>query len=205
MFTGRIDAAQKLFPKLKKFEARIDTCVVGLLRGGIITAKVLSELLMLPLVPLIVKKIGAPGNSELAIGAMVDKNYIFKNQDVLERLKITEEEMQKLIEEKSQEIRNLKRDLKIKSYKNYQNVILADDGVATGATVLAANKYFKGKGIKKVFLATPVIASDTLSYIKKYFDAVFYLKKPKDFSAVSDFYQNFPQVTNEEVSSILNS
>ncbi|OGH10702.1 MAG: hypothetical protein A3B38_04440 [Candidatus Levybacteria bacterium RIFCSPLOWO2_01_FULL_36_13] len=202
MFKGRVDAAQKLLPKLKKFE-NTNTCVVGLLRGGIITAKVLSEFLLLPLQPLIVKKIGAPTNPEFAIGAMVDEKNIYKNVDIYNLLNISKKTEQKLIKEKMQEINILKKQLKIKRFKTYQNIIIADDGVATGATVIAAWKFLKRRKVKNIFLATPVISSDTLRNIKVYFDTVYFLKKPKDFYAVSEFYQNFQQVTNEEVSSIL--
>lgn len=205
MFKGRVDAARELVAKLKKFERSSDTCIVGLLRGGIVTAKVLSQFLMLPIQPLIVKKIGAPTNQELAIGAMVDSKNIYKNLDFYKSLKITKKIEDQLIKEKMQEIINLKKDLKIGSFKYFDNIILADDGVATGATALAACRFLKNRKVKRIFLATPIISSDTLRSIKGYFDNVFFLKRPKDFYAVSEFYQNFPQVTNEEVFSILHS
>jgi putative phosphoribosyl transferase len=203
MFKGRVDAARMLLSTLKKFEGNSNTCIVGLLRGGIVTAKVLSEFLLLPLQGLIVKKIGAPHNSELAIGAMVDEKNIFWNDDLLENLGVKEEEKKILAENKMQEIKFLKKQLKIPSFKAFKNVILVDDGVATGATVMAAQKFVKNKKVHKVYLATPVISFDTERNISKYFDGVYSLEKPLDFYAVSQVYQNFPQVTSEEVSSIL--
>ena len=103
------------------------------------------------------------------------------------------------------EIKILEKQLQIPEFKYFKNVILADDGVATGATVIASQEFLRKSKVNKIYLATPIIASDTLRDIKRYFDGLFYLEKPKDFYAVSEFYQNFPQVTNSEVSSILHS
>lgn len=203
MFKGRVDAARMLLSRLKKFEGNSDTCIVGLLRGGIITAKVLSEFLLLPLQGLIVKKIGAPLNPELAIGAMVDEENIFWNSSLLENLDISEEQSIFLAANKMREIKYLKKQLKLPPFKTFKNVILADDGVATGATAIAAQKFVKSKKARSIYLATPVISSDTESSINKYFDGVYFLEKPADFYAVSQVYQNFSQVTNQEVFSIL--
>lgn len=206
MFSDRVDAAKKLCPKLKKFKSNGNTAVVGLLRGGIVTAKVISDTLLLPLRPLIVKKIGAPLNSELALGAIVSDRDVFWNRDIYEKSNVTKEMELSLIDEKMREIKNLKKELKIgKDSKVYDNVIVVDDGVATGATVMAALKYLKRNRAKKIILATPVIAFDTLSYLRHYFDDIVFLEKPKDFYAVSEFYANFPQVTNNEVKDILNT
>lgn len=205
MFKGRVDAARELVTKLKKFERSSDTCIVGLLRGGIVTARVLSEFLMLPMQPLIVKKIGAPKDQEFAIGAIIDKQNIYRNLSLYKELNITKQDEKILIEDKMVEIKLLRKELKIEKFKTFKNIIIADDGIATGATALAACKFLKNKKIKRIFLATPVISSDTLRNIKDYFDSVYFLEKPKDFYAVSKFYQNFPQVTNEEVVAILKS
>lgn len=203
MFKGRVDAARLLLSRLKKFEGDSNTCIVGLLRGGIITAKVLSEFLLLPLQGLIVKKIGAPHNPELAIGAMVDEKNIFWNDSLLENLRIGEEQKRYLAASKMQEIKYLKKQLKLPPFKTYKNIILADDGVATGATVMAAQDFIKNKKVKNIYLATPVISFDTERDINKYFDGVYFLEKPVDFYAVSQVYRNFSQVTNQEVFSIL--
>ncbi|OGH02826.1 MAG: hypothetical protein A2798_00105 [Candidatus Levybacteria bacterium RIFCSPHIGHO2_01_FULL_37_17] len=205
MFAGRVDAAQKLLSKLKQFEQSTDTCVLGLLRGGIVTAKVISEFLLLPIQPLIVKKIGAPGNSELAIGAMVGRKNVYWNSDLVKKLRISKKQKNYLVDSKMAEIKILEKQLQIPEFKYFKNVILADDGVATGATVIASQEFLRKSKVNKIYLATPIIASDTLRDIKRYFDGLFYLEKPKDFYAVSEFYQNFPQVTNSEVSSILHS
>ena len=205
MFAGRVDAAQKLLSKLKQFEQSTDTCVLGLLRGGIVTAKVISEFLLLPIQPLIVKKIGAPGNSELAIGAMVGRKNVYWNSDLVKKLRISKKQKNYLVDSKMAEIKILEKQLQIPEFKYFKNVILADDGVATGATVIASQEFLRKSKVNKIYLATPIIASDTLRDIKRYFDGLFYLEKPKDFYAVSEFYKNFPQVTNSEVSSILHS
>jgi len=206
MFEDRVDAARKLCVKLKKCKGSKNTIVVGLTRGGVVVAKVISDSLRLKLKALVVKKIGAPGNSELAIGALVSAKDVYWNEDFVKELKVTDWEKEYLVAQKEREIRQLEKELKIKTkpfeYKN-KNVIIVDDGVATGATVVAAAKYLKRNKAEKIILATPVISSDILRDISKYFDTVIFLKSVADFYAVGEFYRSFEQVSNEEVARIL--
>lgn len=207
MFEDREDAANKLCPKLKKFSKRKDTVVVGLTRGGIVTAKVIADFLKLKLKALIIKKIPASDNEELAIGAMISSKDIYWNIKLLKDLNIKTSDKLELIDKKEVEIKQQEKELKIKrikdEYRN-KNVILVDDGVATGASVIAAALYLKKNKAKKIILATPVIAFDTLTELKKYFDSQFYLIKAKYFYAVGEFYKNFEQISNEKVGKILN-
>lgn len=207
MFEDRVDAANKLCPKLKKFSDRKDTIVVGLTRGGIVTAKVIADFLNLKLKALVIKKIPASDDEELAIGAMISSKDIYWNKKLLKNLNIKIGDKLELIAKKEKEIKQQEKELKIKrrkdEFKN-KNVILVDDGVATGASVIAAALYLKKNKAKKIILATPVIAFDTLLKIKKYFDLQFYLIKAKRFYAVGEFYNNFEQISNEKVARILN-
>ena len=87
---------------------------------------------------------------------------------------------------------------------NFKIAILVDDGVATGSTVLCAQKYFKKQKTNKIILATPVIAKDTLRSINEYFDDVIILEVPDEFYAIGQFYKDFTQVSDKEVIKILN-
>lgn len=206
MFEDREDAGLRLCPKLKKFLNKKDCVIVGLTRGGVVTAKAISSFFGLPLRALVVKKIGAPQNPELAIGATVSLKDVYWDLDLLKRFNISNKEKRILITQKLKEVKTLKKVLKIKraefELKN-KTVILVDDGVATGASVIAAAKYLKRVKVKNIILATPVIAADTLVNIKKYFDIVVYLHKRTDFYAVGQFYYNFEEISDQEVASIL--
>lgn len=208
MFEDRVDAASKLCQKLKKYKDSKDTIVVGLTRGGVVTAKVIADFLKLKLKALVVKKIGAPGNPEFAIGALVCAKDVYWNEDSLRQLQVSKLEKEELVRQKEKEVQELGRELKLKvtpfEYKD-KNAIVVDDGVATGATVIAATKYLKRNKVRKIILATPVISSDILEIIKKYFDSTIFLNSSVDFFAVGQFYKHFDQVSNQEVRQILAS
>jgi len=202
MFGGREDADLKLAKKLEKQAKNKDTIILSLTRGGVVVGKIISTYLNLPSDILVLKKVGDPKNKELAIGVVGPKNTVVWNKDILNYLNLSEKEKNKLKKEKEKErkkqetlLRKKGGSLKLKN----RIVILVDDGVATGATVLCAQKYLKKEKARKIILAVPVIAKDTLSDISKYFDSVIYLKKAKEFFAVGQFYRSFPQITNKQV------
>lgn len=205
MFEDRKSAGILLARKLKNFVQDNNVLVLALARGGVAVGKAVSEVLKVSFDALIVKKIGSPQNPELAIGGVGPKNTVFWNEYFLKTLKISEEEKDELLVLKMAE-RNAQENL-IRGDKPLEisgkTVILVDDGVATGASVMTAQKFIKKEGAGKIILATPVVADDTLKYIKRYFDMVIYLKKVKEFYAVGEFYKDFPQVENEEVIKLL--
>lgn len=204
MFEDRVDAAKQLCPKLEKFSNSKDVIVVGLMRGGLVTAKIISHVLNLKLKPLIVKKIQDPQNNELAIGAMISLKDMFLNDTLIKTLNISEFDINEQILNKWKEIRIISKTFKI-SYKGFENkdIILVDDGVATGASVIAARDFLKKLRVNKIILATPVIATDTLKSIKKYFNEIICLIKENNFYAVGQFYKNFEQISDEELANIL--
>ncbi len=202
MFKGREDAALKLSQKLKQEIKRENLIILSLTRGGLVIGKIISNNLNLPLDILVLKKIGDPKNNELAIGVVGPKNITVWNKDVLSFLSLNEKEknmLKKQTEKERKKQETLFRRGKGKLGLKNKTIILVDDGIATGATVLCAQKYLKKEKTKKIILAIPVIAKDTLSYINKYFDNIIYLKKASKFFAVGQFYKNFPQITNEQV------
>ncbi|MCL4419070.1 phosphoribosyltransferase [Patescibacteria group bacterium] len=202
MFEDRRQAGQLLAKKLTSFENKSDTVVLGITRGGVIVAKEISVRLSLPLDIIVIKKIGAPQNPELAIGAVGPRNVVYWDQRLCRRLGINSFLRKQQLEIKREERQVLEKLFRAKrkslSIKN-KIVILIDDGVATGATVLCAQKYFKKEKSKEIILAAPVIAKDTFLNIKRYFDNIIVLEKASDLYAIGQFYKEFNQVDNEEV------
>lgn len=207
MFESREEAARKItlkiLPKIRDQKA----LVIALPRGAVVMGKIISDYLSLPFDILIVRKIGAPFNPELAIGAITEKNVVFWNEKLIQELNLDKKELEVLRKKKINEKNDLEkifRKAKKRLNPKGKTIVLVDDGVATGATVMAANKYFKKEGAKKVILATPVISSETFRELKKSFDSIIALEKPSEFYAVGQFYEHFPQVTNKEVVKMLN-
>lgn len=210
MFKNREEAGRKLATKLVSDlaikSAENKTLVLAIPRGGVITGKEIAERLKCPLDIIITKKIGAPGNPELAIGAVgpggeevideqlasqvgADKEYIQEQKKIIE----------KEIERREKELRGGRPQ---PDYKD-KIIILTDDGVATGATMLAGIEVLRQHHPKKIIVAVPVIAKDTLKKIEAQADAVIYLEAPWMFFAVGQFYEDFPQTTDGEVKELL--
>lgn len=205
LFKNRQQAGLLLAEKIKKRLPRFkDYLIFAIPRGGAVAGKAVSGSLSLPLFLPVVKKIGAPNNPELAIGAVGPENSVFWDRELLKELGISQKTAEKLkkIKEKERKERELKFGIKPPDLKN-KKIILIDDGVATGSTVRVALDYFRKKAIREVVLAAPVIALDTLLELKDEFDKIIYLEKPKEFSAVGKFYESFPQVEDKEVLQIL--
>ncbi len=205
MFEDRQDAARKLTRKLKKIIQK-DFVVAALTRGGVVLGKVIADYFKLSLEALVVKKLGAPLNPELAIGAVGPKNTTYFDQDLIHSLGVTRDYRKFVVAEKSKEVASLEKMLrdgrKPLDFKN-KKVILVDDGVATGATVMCAYNFLKSEKVKVIILATPVIAKDTLNSIRKYFDRVVSLHTSSEFYAVGEFYRNFPQIEDKQVKILL--
>lgn len=205
MFQNREEAGKLLTRKLENYK-RKDVMVLGIPRGGVVVGKVIAQKLNVPLDIIVVKKIGAPSNPELAIGAVGPGNVVYWDKDLIGRLGISKVESSKLKaqslkerKEKEKVLRGEKEPLDTRG----KTMILVDDGVATGATVLAAQKALQKMGAGTVILAVPVISKETFDDIKRYFDKVIALSVEEEFYAVGQFYREFPQVTDNEVIKIL--
>lgn len=208
MFLNREEAGMRLsvlLLKEGKFESAV---VVAIPRGGIVVGELVSKVLRVPLAALIVKKIGAPGNPELAIGAtgppVGGDSVVFWDELLIKSLKISPEEKKDALFATIKTIKAREKILKLPRLRaRNKTAIVVDDGVATGATAIAASLILKKLGSKKNILATPVISKHTKKEIKKYFDKIISVITPSDFSAVGQFYREFPQVEDEEVRDLL--
>lgn len=207
MFKNREEAGKLLAERLKKEKLPQDSLIFAIPRGGVVVGEIVSELLVLKLVSLIVRKIGAPGNPELAIGSVGPENTVYWDEDLCRSLRITRSQKSKLKSQKFEEQKERgKKFLKgrIPNIKG-KTIVVVDDGVATGATAIVGSLALRKIGAAHVFLAVPVIARDTVDKLKRYYDKLIYLDAPLEFHAVGQFYQDFPQVEDKEVIEILKS
>ncbi len=204
MFKDRQEAGEKLTLKLRKIITGEGFVVVALLRGGIVLGKRISDYFNIPLLPLAVKKIGAPLNPELAIGAVTFDKTSFFDKDLIKHLSVDEDYIKSSQEAKWTEAETLQKQFKSKISLKDKKVVIVDDGIATGTTAICAGIYAKKEKAKKIILATPVISKDVLKNIKRHFDRIVSLKIADNLTSVSQFYKHFPQVTDEEVIEILN-
>jgi len=185
--------------------------VMAIPRGGVILGDIVASELNVDLDIIICKKIGAENNPELAIGAvMADGSYII-NEDIVNRINTSHGYISKQVELQKNEIE--RRLMEFRGNKEYHNklkdktIILIDDGIATGATILAAVKWLKEKHFsKKLIVAVPVapLESSILDKLNKIADKVIVIVCPYDFAAVGQFYEHFDQVSDKEVKEIMN-
>lgn len=211
MFRDRTEAGKKLTLKLKEdlvTEGLGKAIVLAIPRGGVAIGKEISEAFKLPLDCLIIKKIPAPENEELAIGAVGEGGVVIWEEELCRDLGVSVEYKQEIVRKKVEEFEKKESDFRCgRSIPEIKGrlVIIADDGIATGATAKAAVAVVRNFNPKEVVIAVPVIAADSLPEIKRVADKVIYLEAPEMFFSVDQFYQDFRQLTDEEARKILNS
>lgn len=204
-FQDRRAAGQQLAEKLLEFKNDPQAVVLGLPRGGVITADEVARFLNLPLDIIVTRKISAPDSKELAIGALTEDGRPIFNNDLIEALEVSPEYIDSEIDKQKQEAkRRLEKYRRGREVLNLKNkiAILVDDGIATGSTMIAAISSAKAKGAIKIIVASPIIAADTMDKFKTLAEVVC-LDKPLYFGAVGEFYESFEQTTDEEVQKIL--
>ncbi len=202
IYNDRSDAGNKLALELEKYQDDSQLVVVGIPRGGVEVAYYVCRELNLPMEITITKKIGAPFNPELAIGAISEKETVVLNNSLIESLGISDEYIEQEKEKQKREIEkklNLYRKEKPPlSFKN-KKIIIVDDGIATGATIKAVVKFFEKNNVSKIIVAVPVVSHESIKEIKNICDEVVCPLVPDFFNAVGTFYQNFNQVTDKQV------
>src|SRR4030066_2235443 len=204
LLKNRVDAGKQLAQALKT--ASENAIVLAVPRGGIVVGYEVAKSLGIPLDVIVTKKIGAPNNPELAIGAVAEDGTFILDEDLVERLFVPKEYISEEVERMRQEIqRRLIRyrgDVPYPSLKG-REVIVVDDGVATGSTLKAALRLLRHKGAKTVTIAVPVGPPDTIRELEKLADRVVCLQTPEPFYAIGQFYVDFAQTSDEEVSELL--
>ena len=203
MFENRRQAGRALADALGPL-IRQDLVIFALPRGGLPVAAEIAQQIRAPLDLILVQKLGAPQQRELAIGAVVDGGSpaLILHDDIIKRLRISESFIADAKHEALMEIeRRRKIYLKQRPPVSPKDriIIIVDDGLATGATMEAAIKATRQSGAKKVIVAVPVAPRDTLDRLETLADQIVCLETPLPFWSVGSYYNSFPQVSDEEV------
>ena len=206
MFFDRQEAGRKLASKIEETINKEKAVVLGIPRGGVVVASEIASNLGLPLGILVAKKLAAPQDSELAIGAISSSpESLFLNQELVNSLNISKDYLAQEIKLKTAEVKRRWRaylpDEKLSLVG--KEAIIVDDGVATGATMAAAARQARLLGARKVMVATPVVSREALKLLQEEADQVIYEEAPLAFWSVSQFYHHFPQVNDEQVKEAL--
>ena len=205
MFADRTDAGEQLAAELRDRALEADV-VLTIPRGGLPVARPVADALGVPLDVVVAKKIGAPGNPELAGAAVADDGTIWRNDSIIGSLDLTEEYLessrrreQEAAREKFDRYRGDRPPLELAG----QRVVVVDDGLASGATMLACVEREQEAGALSVVVAVPVGSPDTVTAIARSVDEVVALEEPASFGAVGQFYRDFTQVSDEEAMAYL--
>jgi len=207
VYTNREAAGQMLARRLIS-HAHTNVVVLGIPRGGVPVAKEVADALDAPLDVIVVRKLGAPRQPELGIGAVVDGDHpraIF-SQDIIEHLGVSDEYIEAEIARQLKEVNRREtayRGGQAKVPINGKTVIVVDDGIATGSSVRAALRGVRRQKPKRLILAIPVAPAESIEALRSDADEIVCLETPEDFFAVGQFYTDFRQVSDDQVKAIL--
>lgn len=206
LFVDRRDAGRKLLHALRKYQDREEIVVLGLPRGGVVVAYEIAVGLHRPLDVICPRKIGAPTNPELAIGATTETGPVLFNQRLLSYFNLDPTTVQELVAEAQKESHRrlaVYRDNRPAQELKGKIVIVVDDGIATGATMKAAIQSVAAHKPKEIVVAVPVAPTSTLAEFTDLANHVVCLHSADDFQAVGQFYRYFDQTVDTEVISLL--
>lgn len=210
MFSDRTEAGAALAKKLLHYKGMADAVVLALPRGGVVTGYEIAKTLGVPLDVLIVRKVGFPGEPELAVGAVAETGKTVINNSIISAYGVPESYIREEVERQKEEIRR-----RVNLYRGGRAtgpllpnlagkvVILVDDGVATGATIKAAIATLKEEQLKRLVVGLPVSPPETARELGRMADEFVCLLTPEGFTAVGAYYSDFRQTTDEEVVEML--
>lgn len=205
MFTDRTDAGAQLAAALRRSDTDADV-VLGIPRGGLPVARPVADALNRPLDVVVAKKVGAPGNDELAVAAVADDGTTWRNESLIGSLDLTTGYLEDAIDHARREARET-----VTRYREGRptldltgkRVLVVDDGLATGATMSACLQRVTGAGAASVDAAVPVGSPRTVDSLSRLADEIVVLEAPQNFSAVGQFYERFGQVSDDEAKALL--
>jgi predicted phosphoribosyltransferase len=205
MFADRTDAGDRLAARLD--EAGVDAdLVLAIPRGGLPVGRVVADHLGVPLDVVIAVKLGAPGNPELALGAVAGDGTVWTNEGLVARLGVDDaylrEERARAQAAASQKVREYRRGEALPGLDG-KRVVVVDDGLATGATALACIRQVQAAGADDVTLAVPVAAADSAARVRDEGVRVVAVETPESFGAVGQYYRDFRQVRDAEARAYL--
>jgi predicted phosphoribosyltransferase len=206
LFRDRRDAGRKLSLKIYNSAQPDDTLLLALPRGGVPVAYEIARAMGAALDVVIVRKLGTPGQAELAMGAVASGGFTVLNSDIVSSVGVPDAALEAAREQAHQEIERQE-----KTYRGRRSpiavegraVILVDDGIATGATMRAAIGAVRERKPRRITVATPVAPASTCQELAHEADLVICLERPEPFVAVGGWYADFSQVSDEEVRDFL--
>ena len=206
LYQDRTHAGKVLAAELSQFANRTDVLILALPRGGVPVAFEIAQKLNLPLDVFIVRKLGVPGQEELAMGAIASGGARVINYGVVKALKISDSAINEVAKREALELE--RRELSYRSNRrphalDAMEVILVDDGLATGASMKAAVRAVKMLNAKKIYVAVPVAEREVALEIRAEVDQMFCAETPSPFQGVGQWYKNFSQTSDEEVTELL--
>ena len=207
-FRDRREAGRVLAEDLSSYRDKDDVVVFGLARGGVPVAWEIAAALHAPLDVFLVRKLGVPRWSELAMGALASGGGVVMNDDVVSSLHVTDEQVREVIDSEAAEL--ARREHAYRGGRPIADprgkvVILVDDGIATGASMLAAVRAVRAAGPKSIIVAVPVGPQSTCRELAQEADDVVCATMPPGFEAVGQVYGDFHQVSDDEVRELLNT
>ena len=202
----RTAAGKALADALNAYRGRADLIVLALPRGCVPVAREVASYLGAPLDLMVVRKLGVPGQRELAMGAIASGGIRVMNEDIVRFIGITPPEIDQVEAEERKELQ--RRELAYRGDRPWpelagQCVILIDDGLATGATMRAAVEAVRTRAPAEIVVAVPVAPPDTIARLRELADAVICLAEPEPFQAIGLWYVDFSQVSDDEVRELL--
>jgi putative phosphoribosyl transferase len=205
-FRNRTEAGQLLARKLRRYADRPNIIVLALPRGGVPVANEVAKSLHAPLDVFLVRKLGVPGQEELAMGAIASGDVQVLNEDVVRALKIPQHVIDSVAAQEARELERrerLYRGDRPSRDVNSRTVILVDDGLATGSSMRAAVAALRQKNPRRIVVAVPVAAAATCREFEAEVDEIVCYQTPEPFYSVGLWYEDFSQTTDEEIRQLL--
>ncbi|MGE5322095.1 MAG: phosphoribosyltransferase [Actinomycetota bacterium] len=207
-FRDRREAGRILASHLYEYAGRASTVVAAIPRGGVVVAAEIAAELHLPLTVFLIRKLGVPGQEELAMGAITSGGMRLMNRRIVDELALSESEIEAAA---LREARELERRERLYTRGRGQTefrektVILVDDGIATGASIRLAMDALRKQGASRIILAVPVGPPESIAELRQVADEVLCLAEPSRFVSVSNWYEDFQQVSDHEVCQLLDA
>jgi len=206
MLKDRVEGGKRLADRILETEDLDGVVVLGLPRGGVVTAFEVAKVLDAPMDVVVTRKVGAPGQPELAVAALTSNGTVLYNEKLMEKLGIGIGDIEDTVAQEKKEARrrlDLFRGDRPPLDLEDKTVILVDDGIATGYTIKAALMSLRLSGAKRIIIAVPVLPPDTLMSLQELVDGIHYILMPEVFYSISQFYESFPEVKDAEVIALM--
>ena len=201
IFRDRLDAGERLAGLLSDYESE-RTAVIAIPRGGVEVGYVVASKLSSPLEVTVPRKIGSPADPELAVGAIAEDGTIYIDEEVSKMIGIRDDwiriEAERELQEVKRRIEVYRGGKPLPSLKGY-TILLVDDGIATGATIIATARFLRKLEPEKLVIAAPVAPPEAVPKLSREADDLRFVETPSPFFAIGQFYQDFSQLSDAQV------